>query len=151
MNRNDKGALAEAQVIARFAELGCTAYTPTFHNSRADMIVDVDGHLLKVQVKFGRWMETGAVECHFVRNGTNVQNEYSADEVDLFAIYSERTEEVYVVPFEDAPATQVRLRVEEINQSTGGPKRRWAEDYVLNSTEGLSSYAAQEQGGGRYE
>lgn len=51
MNSKRIGNIGEIKAISKFVELGIPVYLPFGDNERADMIINVDNKLLKIQVK----------------------------------------------------------------------------------------------------
>ncbi len=51
---NQKGAIAELEIAAAAAKLGVEVYRPLGEHSRADLVLDIAGRLLRVQCKWGR-------------------------------------------------------------------------------------------------
>lgn len=52
MDNQTKGALAEALVISAFVGKGCQVFLPVLTAPKYDLIADLDGTLLKIQVKY---------------------------------------------------------------------------------------------------
>ena len=93
LNSKQKGNLTELQCLTSFYEQGCHVSLPYGENSRYDMIVDVNGKLLRVQVKTSslKKEDESAIEfsCRSTRvnsQGT-VSNKYTSDEIDYFATF----------------------------------------------------------------
>ena len=51
LDTKKKGNLTEMQCMSAFMAQGCGVSIPFGDNSKYDFIADVDGHLLKIQVK----------------------------------------------------------------------------------------------------
>jgi len=128
------GDISEAKVLADLVERYNEVLEPFTDNSPYDLVVDDGGKLQKIQVKHA-FIEDGSIVCKTLRK-TNMTSEgakqttYKSEEVDLFALYCSSNEKTYLLPFEDAPKTQITLRLEPTknNQSKG---IRWAEDYEI--------------------
>ena len=93
LSSKQKGNLTELQCLTSFYEQGCHVSLPYGENSRYDMIVDINGKLLKVQVKTAslRKEDENAIEfsCRSTRvnsQGT-ISNKYTPDEIDYFATF----------------------------------------------------------------
>ena len=54
LTTNQKGVLAELKIASAAAEHGIGVYQPLSGHSRADLLFDADGLLLRVQCKWGR-------------------------------------------------------------------------------------------------
>ena len=85
LTTNQKGAIAEAMVIAEAARLGIVAYRPMSEGSRAYLILESEGRLLRTQVKWAR--RRGEVIVVSIRTSRHtpagyVRTTYAADEID---------------------------------------------------------------------
>ena len=61
-------------------------YTPLLGQSKADMVVDIDGVLTKVQVKKATWCKTGNWEQLQVRIQSTRSRGYSDGDFDLLVV-----------------------------------------------------------------
>lgn len=131
MDTNQKGDVAEANVVAKFVELGYIVSEPVNDHARYDLIVD-DGNLHRVQVKYAGLDDEGSINVSISSSNpntsTSVESVYSPDEVDAFAIYCPDTGDVYWVDYEDAPKHKMKLR---LRSKIENPNINWAEDYKL--------------------
>jgi len=128
----NKSTLAVMSVLY---ELGYDLYLPFGENTRADLVVDRHGDVLRVQVKTGR-LRHGVVR--FACCSTYGHHPASAlvrrsyhGEIEAFAVYCCETQAVYVVPIGDVDnTTECWLRVDPPlnNQAV---KVRWAADYEI--------------------
>lgn len=128
MKPKDRGDVSEARVLARFVAAGETALLPWGDNRRYDIALDRDGELVRVQVKTARMVD-GVLVADLRSHNSGVYDKlYTEDEVDVFALYSPDLERLFWVPFAEAPAVEVSLRVAptQNGQSAGV---RWADDY----------------------
>jgi hypothetical protein len=124
LGTNLKGAIAEAAI--RLAAIRCDVdvCTPVSGHSRADLVFDVGDELYRVQVKWGRLSPDG--DCIVVRTAGYrlsshgaVRSTYSADEIDLLAVYSGEADRSFLLPpslFADRPTVQLRLAPPRNNQ-----------------------------------
>lgn len=131
MKPTDKGAIGEAEVRADFTRRGWIVCDPNRDDSPYDMVVD-NGELHRVQVKYASLDDDGAIRVSIQRSNPNangsVEKDYTSDEVDVYAVYCPETDNVYWIPFEEAPRTNMHLRV---GDRTEDKRIRWAEDYAL--------------------
>lgn len=134
----DIGDISEAFVRALMLQAGYSIMTSDRAGSPYDHILEQPGRFLRVQTKTGR-LRDGCVLFMATRSrgpkdknpGTRVG--YTADEVDVFAVFCEELMTVYLVPLEDIPkAGMCVLRVLPVR---GGQKEciRWAKDYEICS------------------
>lgn len=127
-----KGEKAEAVVISELVKHEIPVLTPFGDNQPYDLVIEKGGDFQKVQVKSSTMYE-GCVRSHLQRtnmtaDGTN-RSSYDESEVDLFSIYSPEQDEVYWVPFDDAPETAIQLRIDDNIDPRIEHTVRWAEDY----------------------
>ena len=100
LTSKQKGNLTELQCLTAFSQCGCSVSIPYGDNSKYDFIADVDGRLLKIQVKTASLKNESAIKfsCRTTHvNCAGVKNErYSSNDVDYFATYWEN--QCYLVP-----------------------------------------------------
>lgn len=97
MNTSAKGELSEAKVTAALLHRGVSISIPWGNSQAYDLIVDLNGELLRVQVKTGhRVGDVIAFNCHTQkRDKSRVGYLGSAD---FYAVYFPPDEGVYMVP-----------------------------------------------------
>lgn len=126
------GNLTELQCITSFYELGYKVSLPYGENSRYDFIADIDGILIRVQVKTCRVKDDGSVisfPCRSTRvNSTKcVHRRYSKDEIDYFCTYYNN--QCYLIPVEECcEEKKLRFSAPKNNQ---GKRINYAKDYEL--------------------
>ena len=134
MNSSRKGDQTEATVLARLMDLGVTVAVPFGDSDRYDLIADDGRHCHRVQCKTGSWVN-GTVRFNLytstVGSEGRIDAEYTPEEIDAFAAYSDRTDEVYWVPVEETGAGEMRLRVDDPHPKAPTSRIRWATDYRL--------------------
>ena len=134
LESKQKGILTELQCITAFNQLGYHISIPYGENSRYDFIADIDGFLIKVQVKTAspRKGTDNAIKfsCTSTRVKTNgCQNRrYTADEIDYFATFYDNT--CYLIPIAEC-STEKTLRFQS---PANGQKKgiSFAKDYELS-------------------
>jgi len=113
-------------------QFGLSIAVPFGDSDRYDLLVDEGDRLHRVQCKTGSWVN-GAVRFNLytstVRADGRVDESYTADEIDAYAVYSASTDGVYWVPVEDTGRGEMRLRVEEPHPKAPKSKINWASDY----------------------
>ena len=92
MNSNVKGAVAEQAIVLAAIKAGVPVLRPVAEHGRTDLALDINGRLLRVQVKWGRLSRSGDVVVVLLRTSRcttrgHVRRKYSEGEVDLFAVY----------------------------------------------------------------
>ena len=105
-NHATKGAVAESAVIAKLTDMGYICSLPIVHAARYDLVVEIDG-FMKVQVKHAYVGANGKLRTDLRgRNSYKGKEPYTANEVDVFAVYDGKT--VYWIAFEEAPSTGIK-------------------------------------------
>jgi hypothetical protein len=98
-----------------------------------DLVIEREEYLERVQVKTGL-VKQGKIVAKLNKVGYNSNGQqtsyYTEDEVDFFCIVDNESNKVFLVPFEEAPRTEISLRLDSDFQPNGS-KVRMAEDYVL--------------------
>lgn len=99
-----KGNLTELQCISKFYELGYSVSIPYGENSRYDFIADIDGILIRVQVKTSSTKDDGysyMFSCRSSRsNGhRSINRKYDKSEIDYFATFIK--DRCYLIPVEE--------------------------------------------------
>lgn len=132
LDAKKKGNLTEMQCMSAFMEQGCGVSIPFGDNSKYDFIADVDGHLLKIQVKTASLKNDNVIKfsCRSTHvNCTGVKNiRYSANDIDYFATYWDN--KCYLVPVEECSVEKTLRFVPPKNGQIKGIT--FAKDYLLN-------------------
>lgn len=128
----EKGEKTEAIVLSELVRRGYTVLDPFGDNERYDYGLDIEGELVRVQVKTGRMVD-GSVKFSARTTGDTKRidgDSYHGD-ADWFVVYCYETDEVYSVRVENAGVSSKSLRVEEAQIDNG--QIDWAENYTLDS------------------
>lgn len=108
LETKQKGNLTELQCITACYAAGYSVSIPYGENSRYDFILDVDGKLLKIQVKTSRFKKTiknPKDAIVFTCRSTNVNSKgntyhrYTKEQIDYFATFWDG--KCYMVPVEE--------------------------------------------------
>ena len=108
LDTKQKGNLTELQCITACYELGYNVSIPYGENSRYDFILDIDGKLLKIQVKTSRNKKSiknpkDAIVFTCRSSNTNASgntyHRYTKEQIDYFATYWDG--KCYLVPVEE--------------------------------------------------
>ena len=99
-----KGNVGEAKCLAKMIELGVPVSLPFGDNERYDMIIEHNGRLEKIQVKYSSVQESEGSTCFKLCSSTNhtTNKHYSTyeNDIDAFLLYNALTDEVYYLPME---------------------------------------------------
>jgi PD-(D/E)XK endonuclease len=128
----DIGQRSEAAIRLALLTRGYCYSIPEGVNQRYDLILDIDGRLLKAQCKTGR-LRDGVIRfparsTRSSRSGIFFRD-YAGD-ADLFLVYCPETEGIYAVPVDDAPRCGMHLRVDETRNGQA-QRVNWASEYEL--------------------
>lgn len=131
LTSKQKGNLTELQCLTAFMEQGCGVSIPYGDNSKYDFIADINGKLLKIQVKTSSLKDEGAIKfsCRSTHvNCSGVKNErYSSDDIDFFATYWNG--KCYLVPIAESSVEKtLRFVLPKSGQLKG---ISFAKDYEL--------------------
>jgi len=129
-----KGNLTELQCITAFYQLGYQVSIPYGENSRYDFIADVNGKLIRVQVKTSSIKQETKGAISFATASTrinstkNITHRYTKDEIDYFATFWDN--KCYLIPVEETAGREKTLRF--IPPANGQIKGiTFAKDYEL--------------------
>lgn len=133
MNKDTKGAIAEAKVIASLLASGRIVLTPFGGKQSYDLAVDnLDGTITKIQVKSG-WRnirKQGVVlfKTTSYSGGVHRTSKSYAGLIDYFAVYDDIEDKIYFIPIAAVSGKgDVHLRLDETTINNG--KMRYASQY----------------------
>ena len=119
LSTQQKGIVTEMNVATYLLKLGYNVSQPFCQDSKYDLIVDVRGKLLRLQVKTSRIGNAlgSSITFNCRTTTTNVKNcksrRYSSDEIDYFATYWDGI--AYLIPISEC-STQKSLHFEKTNR-----------------------------------
>lgn len=132
LTSKQKGNLTELQCLSAFVQEGCGVSIPYGDNSKYDFIADVNGILLKIQVKTSSSKDENSIKfsCRSTHvNCNGVKNErYSSKEVDFFATYWDN--QCYLIPVEECSVEKTLRFAPPKNGQTKNIS--FAKDYLLS-------------------
>ena len=115
MRQNTKtiGDIAELKAAAHLAELGYFISRPLTDNAPYDLIVDIEGQLLKVQVK-SRALVKGAVSVGLTRRSHKSRLAYGEGDFDIMALYCSTTDAFAFIPWKEMQnlSSGISLRID---------------------------------------
>lgn len=100
------GKIGELKTIEKFIKRDIQVYLPVVDNNGVDMIADVNGELIKIQVKSSA--RSNDEKCEFNLRSCNTRYKkngeqcgriktYDSEEIDYFSLYDYNNDEVYLV------------------------------------------------------
>ena len=115
MNSNQIGNLGELKVIETCLRNGIQVFTPFGDGNVVDLVLIVNGKCLKAQVKSTQTGENDGIMTFNISSSKSTRtngerHHYTANEIDIYLLYSYVYDEVYLIPFKDAPSSSVMLR-----------------------------------------
>ena len=117
LSTNEKGGIAETAIAAAATKIGISVLRPIVEHGRYDLAFEIGDRLLRVQCKWGQLDVTGAVvrvalKSNRLTPAGYVQRAYTADEIDLVAVYCAQLDRCYLLPIElVAGRRAIHLRV----------------------------------------
>ena len=127
MNSNQKGKITELELLLHLTKLGYSVSIPYGDKDKYDQIWDINGKLIRVQIKTSRWKnetQKGIIfNCYSTVNGK--KHIYSSEEIDYFATYW--NDKYYLIPVNEC-STEKTLWFE---LSSNNSKCCLAKDYEL--------------------
>lgn len=131
LSSKEKGNLTELQCLTAIYELGYKASIPYGENSRYDFILDVDGILLRIQVKTCQITETGIkIPCRSTRVNAsqNITQGYNKEQIDFFATYYNNN--CYLIKVEECSSEKtLSFEKKRVNQY----EPCFIDDYLLST------------------
>ena len=132
VEKKQKGNLTELQCISAFYEIGYSVSIPYGENNRYDFIADIEGHLIRVQVKTSSTKDDGksySFSCRSSRtNGKRTINKkYNKSEIDYFATCIKG--KCYLIPLSECGSDKLLRFVPPKNGQTRGVN--FAKDYEI--------------------
>lgn len=104
MNTNQKGKITEIEVLSYITKLGYSVSIPFGDKDRYDQIWDINGTLLKIQIKTAHWKNENqnafTFKCKTTSNGKDYR--YTEKDIDYFATMWE--DRCYLIPITECSA-----------------------------------------------
>ena len=104
LSTNRKGAIAETAIAAAATKLGVSVLRPIVEHARYDLAFEIGDGIMRVQCKWGRLAEDGAViqvqlqGSWLSPTAGYVRSSYSEAEIDLLAVYCGDLDRCYLLP-----------------------------------------------------
>src|SRR5919109_5453647 len=141
LSTDQKGAVAEAEIVAAAIRLGIGVLKPLTDGERYDLIFDLRPRLVRVQCKWApRRGDVVIVRCYSCRRVREGQRRriYADGEVDAFAAYCEELDSTYffwAADFSGRSTVWLRLSPTRNSQQL---LINWADDFEFAAT--LNAY-----------
>ena len=132
MDTNTIGKITELKVLTYITSLGYSVSIPFGDKDRYDQIWDINGKLLKIQIKTSRWKNkqhkaiTFSCRTTYARSSGAKHHIYNKDDIDFFATYW--NDKVYLIPIEGCPSEKT---IWFESPSNGCTKCSFAKDYEV--------------------
>ena len=136
MNSKRIGNIGEAQVLAKFVDMGIPIYIPFGDDEKADLIAEFDGKLNKIQVKTSIKSKNGCSIFDLTSSTAHRTNgerrKYLNSEIDYFALYSLDRDKIYLMKVPDNPMSAITIRFED---TKSGMKSRvnYESDFLIEN------------------
>lgn len=108
---NLKGALTEQRCFTKCLESGYMVLKPLFDDSKYDFVLDLNGKLIRVQVKTSRWANEQRGVFIFSCSGCHNKKKYTNDEVDY--IMTEMKNKFFLFPVYESGVYQKTLNIDD--------------------------------------
>lgn len=134
MDSNTKGKITELEVLSYVIKKGYSVSIPFGDKDRYDQIWDINGRLLKIQIKTSSWKNVDKKDAFsfktcsiYARHNGYKANTYSQKDIDFFATIVEG--QVYVVPVNECGSASKILRFS--SDSKQKKNINWASNYTF--------------------
>jgi prevent-host-death family protein len=103
LSTNQKGGIAETAITAAATKLGIPVLRPVVEHARYDLAFEIGDRILRVQCKWGRLHDDGAVikvnlTSSWCTPTGYERRYYREDEIDLVAVYCGDLDRCYLLP-----------------------------------------------------
>ena len=103
LSTNQKGGIAETAITAAAYKLDIPVMRPVVEHGRYDLAFEIGGRLRRVQCKWGGLSDDGAIikvslQSNYLTPAGYVRNSYTAEEIDLVAVYCGELDRCYLLP-----------------------------------------------------
>lgn len=127
----DKGSYAELKVLTDLAGKGFIVSVPYGHNHRYDLIVDINGSLKRIQIKYTKSNgETIHVRCRSLCAAAKYNYKYTSKDIDYIAVYDETINKCFYIKSALLGNGRNSISLRIIESKSGQKKKSlWAKDF----------------------
>ena len=135
---NTVGIIGEQAAILAFVSHGYQVSTPVGNNARYDLVVDIDGRFVRIQVKTTQCVKNGLMVFGTCKSNPYKHEgiRYNKNEVDFFALYCIENGYLGLFPVSEQSLKQTTLRLEK-PRSKQRANVKFADDYEFNKMIGM--------------
>lgn len=132
-----KGNIGEAKCLAKMVELGVPVCLPFGDNERYDLVIEHNGKLEKIQVKYSSSQESeGSIVFRVASSTNHTTNKHLTtytNDIDAFLLYNSLTDEIYYVPI-DIVGTRKTMTMRMTPSKNGQSKNcLFTTDYLVEN------------------
>lgn len=127
----DQGEVSEMKVAINLINNGCRVSQTFGHSHPYDLIADIDGELVKIQVKTAKPHKKG--NQYFIK--LPQPEKYDRQNVDMFAGYAPGEDGVFFIPYEEMGkrASVTFTPLENMGNEANQQRANHISDYTFNS------------------
>lgn len=130
-NPKEVGEKAEAAILNHLIQKGIPVSIPWGNNQRYDMVIEINGKLLKAQCKHGSYKKGVITFATSSKSGGKIRKNYSG-QIDCFLVYCSTLEKFYKIDINKAPnKNAMTLRVDPFKKFAPKSTINWAKDYEI--------------------
>lgn len=130
MNPKEKGEKTEAAILNHLIQLGIPASIPWGNNQRYDLVIDLNGKLLKAQCKSATYKNGVVSFPTSSKAGGKTRKDY-VGQIDCFLVYCESLNKIYKIDISIAPSSGMCLRVDLPQKKAPVSTIKWAKDFEI--------------------
>lgn len=130
MKTRNKGALAEYRFISYAISLDLKVLTPAVEGYPYDVVIDNGKSFYKIQVKYGS-RDKRSPKCFSsmvhrrTKSTSNTFKNYTAEEVDYFAIYIWYIDTFFIIPYDAVEGNNIHLNLGNEDNKYTAYKNNW--------------------------
>jgi len=135
VNPKAKGEKAEAACLYYLTDIGVPVSVPWGNNQRYDLVIDVDGKLLKAQTKVGTYKNGVVAFSTSSKSGGKGKRKNYVGQIDCFLIFCRSLNKLYMIPISLADKSAMSLRIDPPKKFSPKMKFNWAKDFEIIAEE----------------